>query len=61
MRTGPDCAPEAAAQSCRRSSKSSSSWSSLCGQVRIVGLSSFVWWQLLVVAAGLVGVACNGG
>lgn len=41
--------------------KSSSSWSSPCRQVRIVGLLSFVRWLLLVVAAEPVGVGCNGG
>ncbi|SMY04936.1 hypothetical protein BSP239C_04010 [Brevibacterium sp. 239c] len=40
---------------------SSSSWSNYCREVRIVGLSSFVWWLLLVVAAELAGVGCNGG
>lgn len=38
-----------------------SSWSRLCRQVRIVGLSSFVWWLLLVVATEPAGIGCNGG
>lgn len=61
MRTSPDCAPDAAAQSCRPKHKLELLEQLLPagedrGPVVVCMVAAF-----LVVAAGLVGVGCNGG